>query len=148
VVVTSTAYRALLARNVRATRAAREIGQQELAARMRALGFTAWLHQTVHAVERGKRRLVAEELLALALALETTVNNLQLPDPDDEPVALPSGDEMAAASVVRVILSGGMSHGIRPVTWEDDKPVFHPELRTRGHVYEDMLRARVREDRS
>jgi transcriptional regulator with XRE-family HTH domain len=131
--MTSVGYGDVLARNVRAARAARQIGQQELAARMRALGYSAWLHQTVGNVERGKRRLVAEELLGLALALETTVNNLMLPDPDDEPVALPSGDEIPATSVIRATLAVGYSRGLRPMTWEDDKPVFAPEITVRGH---------------
>jgi hypothetical protein len=40
---------------------------QDLAARMQRLGYGAWLYQTVGNVERGKRRVTAEEVLALAL---------------------------------------------------------------------------------
>lgn len=139
----SITYRDLLARNVRARRAARQIGQQELAARMRRLGFSAWAHQAVSNVERGKRRLAAEEILGLALALETTMSDLLLPDSDDEPVALPSGDEVPANSVIRVILASALSRGLRPVTWEDGKPVFHPEIMVRGHP--DRPLARIEE---
>jgi len=111
-------YRDVLARNVRIARAAKRIGQQELAARMRALGFDAWLHQTVGNVERGKRRIVAEEILALALALETTIGRLMDPPPDEIAVELPSGDVILARSVIRSVRhwNDGM------VSWRGNEP--------------------------
>lgn len=114
-VVASTTYRDVLARNVRVARAAKQIGQQELARRMRVLGFGAWLHQTVGNVERGKRRLVAEEILALALALETSVGMLMDPSREDGLIMLPGGQPVMADTVLRSVrhFNDGM------VSWDD-----------------------------
>ncbi|MGO9298410.1 MAG: helix-turn-helix domain-containing protein [Streptosporangiaceae bacterium] len=118
--MTSTAYRDVLARNVRIARAARGIGQQELAARMRTLGYDAWLHQTVGNVERGKRRIIAEEVLGLAFALETSVGALLDPSRDDRLIALPAGHLVTVGTVLRSVrhFNDGM------VSWDGDEPRF------------------------
>ena len=64
-------YASQLASNLRAARGAANLSQSDVGERMRALGFTAWLRSTVSLAEQGKRRVTAEELLGLALALET-----------------------------------------------------------------------------
>jgi 8-oxo-dGTP diphosphatase len=71
-------FRDLIARNVRVARAAAlpKLSQADLAERMRALGFREWRRQTAGNIESGKRRVTAEELLGLALALDTTVARL------------------------------------------------------------------------
>jgi transcriptional regulator with XRE-family HTH domain len=84
-------YGSVLARNIRAARAGADISQQVLAARMQSLGFGAWLHQTVANVEKEKRRVTAEEIFGLALALNTTVDRLMRPLPEDGKVGMPSG---------------------------------------------------------
>jgi hypothetical protein len=59
---------------------------------MRALGYSAWIRQTVSSTIRGKRRLVAEELLGIAVATEVNITSLLLPSADDPPVVtLPAG---------------------------------------------------------
>lgn len=40
---------------------------------MQQLGYSAWLYQTVGNVERGKRQVMAEEIRALALGLDTNI---------------------------------------------------------------------------
>jgi len=62
-----------LAADFRAARARAGLSQEMVAARMRALGYGAWRYQTVGAVEKGKRRLMAEEVMALACVMETTI---------------------------------------------------------------------------
>ena len=69
-------YGEILAANFRAARARCALDQEEVAARMRALGYSKWRYQTVGVAEKGKRRLAAEEIIGLARALETTIGAL------------------------------------------------------------------------
>ena len=62
-----------LAANIRAARARKRLQQSDVVAGMRALGFSEWHRQTVSRVERGERRVLAEEICALATVLETSV---------------------------------------------------------------------------
>ncbi len=62
----------VLTENARAFRALRRLSQDDLAARMRALGL-GWVRATVSEVERGGRNITVDELGALALALDTNV---------------------------------------------------------------------------
>jgi transcriptional regulator with XRE-family HTH domain len=93
-------YREVLARNIRAERARAGLSQQGLADRMRALGFDAWMHQTVGSVERGKRRVMAEEILGLAIAVDTSISRLMEPAKSDEAVELPSGVTITVSAVL------------------------------------------------
>jgi 8-oxo-dGTP pyrophosphatase MutT (NUDIX family) len=68
-------------RNIRAQRARLGLTQASVSRRMNQLGFN-WYPQTVGLVERNQRPLLADELLALALALETTPAVLYEPPPD------------------------------------------------------------------
>ena len=96
-------YGEILARNIRAARSRVDIGQESVAARMRALGYEAWLRQTVGSTERGRRRPTAEEILGLAICLETTAQHLMSPLLQDGPVELPSGVSLAAGQVRSLI---------------------------------------------
>lgn len=115
-------YTTVLARNARVARVARDLDQEAVALRMRALGFSAWVRQTVQRVEREKRRLVAEEIFGLALALDTSIAALYAPPvpSDDNLIELPSGDLLPAAHVGT--LAYGRNFG--SVTWDGNKPVF------------------------
>lgn len=115
-----TTYAEVLARNVRAARSRADIGQESLAARMRALGHKAWIRQTVGSTERGRRRPAAEEILALSLALETSIAALMAPGDEDKIIDLPSGETLSVAAVQM------SAHGITEsdVQWEGDVPVF------------------------
>lgn len=110
-------YGLLVSRNVVAARARARMSQASLAARMKALGY-GWYAQTVGAVERGERRLEISEVLALALALETSVGALLDPSADDKLISLPSGDVILAGTVLRSVrhFNDGM------VAWLDDVP--------------------------
>ena len=113
-------YGEILARNIRAARSRIGIGQENVAVRMRALGYAAWIRQTVGSTERGRRRPTAEEIFALACVLETSIAMLLEPHASDGMVKLAGGAELAAKSVsdsVRGIYEGS-------VTWKDDAPVF------------------------
>lgn len=112
-------YGAVLSRNVVAARARARLKQSEVADRMRALGFS-WHPQTVGEVERGTRRLMAEEILGIALAVGATVGALMEPAAEDRTVVLPSGAELPGGSVqasVRHVNDGR-------VRWDDGKPVI------------------------
>lgn len=113
-------YTDVLAKNVRAARARRGLDQEPLAARMRALGFPAWRRQTVANVEKNTRRLTAEEVVGLALALETSFMSLVEPVREDGPVGLPSGAEMPFLTAHGLFWGGTQF----TVTWDDDVPRF------------------------
>lgn len=65
-----------LAANIRAARARKRLQQSDVVTGMRDLGFTEWHRQTVSRVEHGDRRILAEEVCALATVLETSVASL------------------------------------------------------------------------
>jgi transcriptional regulator with XRE-family HTH domain len=116
----STSYRDVLARNVRGYRNRKGLRQARLAARMQALGFTAWRPQIVSKVEQGERRLLLEELFGLAAALEMSIARLMAPEDADEAVEFPSGESISIESMAKWI-QGGHDDA---VTWDGDTPVF------------------------
>jgi len=113
----SSLYGEVIARNIRAARSRVDINQETLAGRMRALGYSAWLRQTVANVEKGRRRVTAEEVLGLALALETAMPDLMRPAAQDGDVVLPGGRLLAGVSVER-LAGGGVND--RGLTWPPD----------------------------
>src|ERR1700722_13919669 len=117
-----TTYAEVLASNIRSARARLRIGQESLAARMRALGYDAWIRQTVGSTERDKnaRRPTAEEIFGLALALETTVQQLMTPAPvgADRWVQLPSGEHLNVEAVQHLV--AGVNDGV--LRWYKDVP--------------------------
>ena len=128
-------YREILARNIRAARSRIGIGQEDLAVRMRALGYQAWIRQTVGATERARRRPTAEEVLGLAACLGTSVQHLMSPLLQDGPVELPSGMPLAVGQV-RSLVFGLESlednprssvrgvRDLRGIRWEENAPVL------------------------
>jgi hypothetical protein len=115
-----TTYADVLAKNIRAARCRADISQEALAARMRALGYKEWLYQTVGKVERGKRRVTAEEIRGLAWSLETSVAALMKPTEDDRFIEFPSGAALAVVSDRRSV--DGANDGA--VRWSGNEPVF------------------------
>jgi transcriptional regulator with XRE-family HTH domain len=99
-----------------------DIGQENLAARMRALGYNAWIRQTVGSTERGRRRPTAEEIAGLALALQTTIGKLMQPVDEDQAVELQSGGPAVSVMSVRLSVVGRSIAG--EVEWDGDKPVI------------------------
>jgi 8-oxo-dGTP pyrophosphatase MutT (NUDIX family)/transcriptional regulator with XRE-family HTH domain len=78
-----------LAGNVRALREARRLNQPQLASRMDAVG--APIHASaISKIEQRERRVDVDDLIALAIALDTTPNRLLLPGhaSETEPVEL------------------------------------------------------------
>ncbi len=125
-------YADVLAKNVRAARARRGLEQEPLAARMRALGFSAWRRQTVASVEKGARRLMAEEVFGLALALETRFTALLEPAREDGPIGLSSGAEVPFLAVHELIW-GGSDYTVR---WDGEVPSFPAEDPKPGYAAE------------
>lgn len=123
VAMESATYGEVLAANFRAARARAGLGQELVAARMRALGYSEWRYQTVGAVERGKRRLTAEEIMPLCQVLGTNIPALITPAGEDGDVRFPSGDRVSARSVALLALA----YNDRSVTWDDAEPTFTPD---------------------
>jgi transcriptional regulator with XRE-family HTH domain len=115
-------YDEILARNIRAARSRVDIGQENLAARMRALGFSAWIRQTVGSTERGRRRPTAAEIAGLAFALQTTISRLLAPVDEDQAVALQPDGPLVSVNSVRLSAIGRIPVG--EVEWDGDKPVI------------------------
>lgn len=69
------AFESIIGRNVRAARMSRDLAQDELARRMRALGFQ-WSQQITASAELGRRRISVAELVGLALALNLAIADL------------------------------------------------------------------------
>jgi transcriptional regulator with XRE-family HTH domain len=124
-------YGEVLARNIRAARSRADVGQENVAARMRALGFKAWLRQTVGATERGRRRPTAEEIAGLSYALETTISRLMDPVDEDGTVELQPGGAALPVESIHVSVTGGRRVG--ELAWDGDKPVM---VATREMGYE------------
>ena len=95
--------------SIRGQRARLGLTQARTAKRMNQLGFT-WYAQTVGLVERNQRPLLADELVALALALETTPDVLYGPPPDVSLVLF--GEERIPAQRLVIVDDS--------VRWDDD----------------------------
>ena len=114
-----TTYSEVLAQNIRAARSRTDLGQEAVAERMQNLGFSAWIRQTVGSTERGRRRPTGEEILGLAICLETTVQRLMTPLSEDKWVELPSGESLSVGAVVSFVTGEHLAHGSSPrdVQW-------------------------------
>ncbi|HEY5360299.1 MAG TPA: hypothetical protein VIJ82_21875 [Streptosporangiaceae bacterium] len=110
-------YASLLARNIRAARAAANLSQTDVSARMQSLGFAAWLRSTVSLAEQGKRRVTAEELLGLALVLETSMVRLAVPAEESPWIELPAGG----------VIHGSGVRGPGEIRWAGNVPSFMRE---------------------
>lgn len=86
--------------NVRAQRARLGLTQASVSKRMNQLGYT-WYPQTVGLVERNQRPLFADEMVALALCLQTTPDVLYGP-PGDVSVVI-FGDQQIPAQRLKII---------------------------------------------
>jgi transcriptional regulator with XRE-family HTH domain len=73
-----------LRHNLRARREASDVSQAELAARLERLGHPL-VQQTIAKIESGKRPIRFDEAVALARALETTLDQLSNPTLPDGP---------------------------------------------------------------
>lgn len=121
------AYRDALAARLRSVVAGRGLDQGNLAARMKALGYS-WHRQTVSAVFNASRRVTAEEILGLSIALETSISELMAPltnSARSKFVSLPSG-AVVAASEVSSSAGAGMPAGF--IRWDGDEPILPATL--------------------
>jgi transcriptional regulator with XRE-family HTH domain len=109
-----TAYGEILAKNIRSRRARLGLGQESLADRMRRLGFTQWNRQIVGSTEKPTRRVTAEEIFGLALALETTMPRLLQPALDDKDLELPDARSLSVKSVA----ASAFDFNDGAVTWD------------------------------
>lgn len=93
-------YHLVLAANVAAARTRLRLRQTSVAARMKALGWPNWYGTTVSEVEAGRRAIKADELLGLALTLETGISVLTSAPPGAASVLLPNGELIGAARLL------------------------------------------------
>lgn len=121
----ATTYGKILGRNIAAARGGLRLSQSGLAARMRELGFP-WQQQTVAAVEKATRRPAAEEILGLALAMQTTIAALMTASERDDYLELPNGKWMGAVSLERL---AGRGVNDRTVRWAADNTASYIALR-------------------
>ena len=119
---TPTTPTTILAGNIAAARVRRRLQQSDLADRMRALGWK-WVRQTVGEVENNNRRLTAEEIFGLAIALEVTIPQLMAPSDPDGIVEFPNGKFIHSSSFERLAGRGLNDHAVQ---WPDggNSPMF------------------------
>jgi 8-oxo-dGTP diphosphatase len=117
----SHAYGKILGRNISAARGRLRKSQAAIARRMNALGFE-WHQQTAGAIEKGDRRVTAEEILGLSLALEVPIAELMAPVDRERVVRLRSGETISVAAA-QLSAYGVANHAI---SWDGDTPVFPP----------------------
>lgn len=109
-------YDAVLAANIRAARVRKSLDQAVVVDRMRALGFAAWHRQTMGKVERGERRVMAQEIFGLALAMEVSMPLLMTAAGQNDVVELPNGQYLGSVSVERLAGRGVNDHAVQ---WPD-----------------------------
>lgn len=116
-----THYSDVLAGNIRSARTRIDREQESAAARMRALGYAYWTRQTVSKVERGDRRVLAEEIPGLAYALQTTISALMAPRDEDKTVEFQPGGEPVSVESLQLSARGQVDDS---VWWNEDEPLF------------------------
>jgi transcriptional regulator with XRE-family HTH domain len=122
--VADASYAVLIARNLHAVRVRRGLEQRDLVERMRQLGFGNWHRQTLSRIEQGQRNLLAQELLSLAYALDTSIDVLLAPAADERGfIALGDGAVHVQHAAARV--RGVNDDAIR---WDGNKAVFMTRL--------------------
>ena len=104
------------------------LSQDALAERMKALGHRNWFPTTISEAERGLRLISSEELLALALALETTIYHLL------SPLALHKSAPRIDIGLGRAIPAHMVDRLILPV--DTDFQAYAPLVRWAGNVPE------------
>lgn len=118
------AYGDTLARNIAAARTRNKLSQSALAERMQALGFSQWVPQTVSKSERNARRVLAEEVLGLAICLGTSMARLLSPLREDKPVDLPSGQSLRIHTVEGYVTGEWVTD--ERILWHENKPWRNP----------------------
>jgi hypothetical protein len=120
----ATGYGDVIARNAAAVRARRQLDLRNVEARMRELGYEKWHRGILGKIERGQRRLLADELLGLAYALETSIEILLTPAADARGyIELGEGAVHVRHAAARV---RGVDDGA--IRWDGDKPVFMVDM--------------------
>jgi transcriptional regulator with XRE-family HTH domain len=89
---------------------------------MRWLGYTYWTRQTLSKVERGNRRVLADEIPGLALALETSIGRLTAPVDEDGAVSLYGDGPPIPALLLRLSAVGKIPVGA--IRWDGDELVL------------------------
>lgn len=107
----------VVAEALRGVRGTMELSQDQLAAKMRFLGFLDWSRATVAAVETGRRRVTLGEVFGIARVLEIPVWSLLVWNHDR--VALANNLETSAASVRQMLKTAKDSEAFR-VTMNPD----------------------------
>jgi transcriptional regulator with XRE-family HTH domain len=125
------AYNDLIVANIRAAIGRRGLTHEDLAERMRQLGYSSWIRQTVSNTIRGKRKLIAEELLGISIAVDVSIVSLMLASADDPAaVTIPSGEVVG----IERWMAGFGTTGPRPwqVVWDGNTPKLTAPASTGG----------------
>ncbi|WP_313534963.1 helix-turn-helix domain-containing protein [Arsenicicoccus bolidensis] len=119
--VRTTDMRSVVSAAIRVAMARLGLDQARLAERMSALG-QPWHRQTVGSVVRGARRVTAEELLPLSLALECSMSELIAPaDPRSRGTLVSVADGIVVPAS-DVDMSAGIGSPSPFLYWEGDRP--------------------------
>lgn len=116
----ATGFAETLAARLRAHRIEVDRSQDEVARAMRGFGFPAWTRGVVSAFETGKRRLYADELLAIGPAYGTSIPAVF---DDASEVRLTGAVAFAGSRIADVFAGRGF------VLSDDDEDLGEPEVR-------------------
>lgn len=119
------AYGKILGRNFSGARGRLQLSQAAVSRRMKKLGFE-WHQQTVAAIEKGSRRVTAEEVLALSAVLRTSITALLSPGDEELVVTFPAGQPVSSELVRRSARGDRAGMPRWEVRWDDDEPRFPP----------------------
>jgi transcriptional regulator with XRE-family HTH domain len=134
-------YGDVIAANLRAARARARLSQTAVAARLQRLGYTSWDSSKVSRAERNGVAVLASELLALAVALESTVGELAgVNAPPDAIVEFPDPDFWLSGVNVRNSVYNFRDEAVK---WDRDYPVITPHTSPAVTVTSPMLARRA-----
>ncbi|MGO8960921.1 MAG: hypothetical protein ACLQFR_26650 [Streptosporangiaceae bacterium] len=114
-------YDVYVGRKAQTARSLADLSEEEVAERMRHLGYASWVTQTVRDAENGQYRMLAAEVLGLSLALEVSVTDLVQPTGGGQwIVRLPIGKKVPL-------------RGFVPIGWDANTPVTWPPYEKTRH---------------
>lgn len=104
----SPSVRKIVGLNIVKLRTSAGLSQNELGVRLEQWLQSSWSRQAVSQAEQGNRAFGVDDLIALSVGLDASVQQLLTPPKDVESVILASGTELSALTYKEVVLGGAV----------------------------------------
>lgn len=102
----SASVREIVGLNIVRLRTAAGLSQKDLGVRLEQWLESSWSRQAVSQAEQGKRAFGVDDLVALSVALDSSIQQLLGPPADANKIVLASGTEIPKTSYEEVVLGG------------------------------------------